>query len=147
MKAAARPQSFSTHRSWPGTAYVVAGLVLATEFGHRVWLAARGPSFWSVFEALVPAALVVVWYASRRRAQVVQDRVIRLEMQLRLERLLGSNRRAEIERVAVQDLVALRFASDAELPKLFDDVLAGRFGKPDDVKREVREWRADWLRV
>jgi hypothetical protein len=142
-----RPQSFSNHRAWPGTAYMLAGLVLAVELGHRVWLVRSEPTFWPAFEVLVATAWIVVWYASRRRAQVVQDRVIRFEMRARLERVLGSTRRAEIESVRVPYLVALRFASDAELPALYDRVRANEFAKPDDVKRAVRDWQADWLRV
>ncbi|MBI5432354.1 MAG: hypothetical protein HZA52_05960 [Planctomycetes bacterium] len=143
----ARPQSFGNHRAWPGAGYVLAGLVLAVELGRRVWLVKAAPDFWNGFEVLVPIALIVTWYASRRRAQVVQDRVIRLEMRLRLERVLGASRRADIERVGVPWLVALRFASDAELAGLFDDVLAGNFERPDDVKRRVTDWQPDWLRV
>ncbi len=143
----ARPQSFGNHRAWPGTGYALAGVVLVIELGRRAWLLKEAPDFWNGFEVLVPIALIVTWWASRRRAQIVQDRVIRLEMRLRLERVLGAARRADIERVGVPWLVALRFASDAELPGLFGDVLAGKFERPDDVKRRIQGWQADWLRV
>ncbi|NOT32172.1 MAG: hypothetical protein HOP15_17130, partial [Planctomycetes bacterium] len=66
---------------------------------------------------------------------------------LRLERLLGPARRAEIERLELPQRIALRFASDEELPGLFERVLKGGFAKPDDIKRGVRNWQADWLRV
>lgn len=142
-----RPQNFANHRAWPGTGYVLAGVVLAVELGRRAWLVRSDPTFWPAFEVLVAAAWLVTWFASRRRAQVVQDRVIRLEMQTRLERVLGAARRDEIEHVSVPHLVALRFASDAELAPLFDRVRANEFAKPDDVKRAVRDWRPDRLRV
>jgi hypothetical protein len=93
------------------------------------------------------SAVLVVWYQSRRRAQIVQDRVIRLEMRVRLERVLGGARRADIERLTVPQLVGLRFASDAELPALVEDVLAGRLTGQDEIKRRVKDWQADWLRV
>ncbi|NOT29224.1 MAG: hypothetical protein HOP15_02115, partial [Planctomycetes bacterium] len=91
---ALRPQSFANHRAFPPASYLLAGLVLTVEAGHRAWLAFGAPGLWSVWSALAGAALLVVWHASRRRAQIVQDRVIRLEMQLRLERLLGPARRS-----------------------------------------------------
>lgn len=142
-----RPQSFANHRALPSPAYLLAGLVLAVEFGHRAWIAYRHPAFWNLFAGFLGVALLVVWYASRRRAQIVQDRVIRLEMQLRLERLLGPARRGEIARLALDHLVALRFASDAELPALVGAVLEGELASPDDIKRRVKDWQADWLRV
>jgi hypothetical protein len=142
-----RPQSFQNHRAIPPVSYLLAGLVLAVDAGHRAWLAFGAPGLWSVWSALVGMALVIVWYASRRRAQIVQDRVIRLEMQLRLERLLGPARRADFERLELPQRIALRFAGDEELPKLLERVLAGQLVAPDDLKREVKSWQADWLRV
>ena len=141
------PQSFENHRVRVPPAYLVAGIVLLVEAGRRVWIAARAPGFEAIWIVLVAGALLVVWFASRRNAQIVQDRVIRLEMHLRLERMLGPSRRADIARLALPELVALRFASDAELPALVDDVLAARITHPDDIKRRIQDWQADWLRV
>jgi hypothetical protein len=147
MSSTNRPQSFSNHRAIPPAYYFLAGLVLVVEFGHRIWLAFGAPSFWSVWSVLTGAALLAVWFASRRCAQIVQDRVIRLEMQLRLERLLGTARGADFARLELPQRIALRFAGDEELPKLLERVLAGQLVRPDDIKREVKSWQADWLRV
>jgi hypothetical protein len=142
-----RPQSFANHRRFPPLAYTIAGAVLGAEVAFRAWAAIQDPRWAMIWSALVAVALVVVWYESRRRAQIVQDRVIRLEMRLRLERLLGAARRADIARLSLPDLVGLRFASDAELPALVDEVLAGKFAKQDEIKLRVKDWQADWLRV
>jgi len=142
-----RPQSFENHRAYPPAHYIAAGLVLLIDAGHRAILAFGAPGFWSAWSALAGLALVLVWAASRGRAQLVQDRVIRLEMQLRLERLLGPARRADLERLELPQRIALRFASDAELPALLERVLKGELTHPDDIKRAVRDWQADWLRV
>ena len=93
------------------------------------------------------SAVLVVWYGNRRNAQIVQDRVIRVEMRVRLERVLGASRRLDIQRLTLKQLIALRFASDAELPALVDDVLANKISTPDEIKRRIRDWQADWLRV
>ena len=142
-----QPQSFSNHRAMPPVSYLAAGLVLLV-FAARCTLRAFGePTFDSLLLALVSAALLVVWNASRSRAMIVQDRVIRNETRLRFERVLGSQRRADIERLGLKQLIALRFASDAELPALVDAVLSGKLEKPDEIKRAVREWQGDTLRV
>ena len=142
-----RPQSFANHRAIPPATFLLAGLVLLVQAGRATWLAVGTPGFWSAWSALAWIALLVVWFASRRRAQIVQDRLIRLEMQLRLERLLGAARRADFERLTLPQRIALRFAGDAELPGLFERTLAGEFARPDDLKRAVKDWQADWLRV
>ena len=140
-------QNFSNHRAMPPVAYLAAGLVLLVFAGRSIWRAATEFHFDSLLLALVALAMLVVWNASRSRAMVVQDRVIRNETRLRLERVLGSERRADIERLGLKQLIALRFASDAELPALVDSVLAGKLENPDEIKRTVREWQGDTLRV
>lgn len=89
---------------------------------------------------------ILFWYA-RVFALRAQDRVIRLEMRLKLERLLPAPRFARFDEIAVPQLVALRFAGDAELPGLVEEVLAGRLVKGDDIKRRIQDWQADELRV
>jgi hypothetical protein len=147
VSTAERPQSFANHRAIPRAYWIVAALVLIAELVHRVWIAVRAPEFANVWGAVVVAAVVVTLYAARSNAQRVQDRVIRLEMRLRLERLLGAARRADIQRLGLKQLVALRFASDAELPALVDEVLAGKLATQNEIKRRVKDWQADWLRV
>jgi len=142
-----RPQTFANHRAMPPAYYLLAGLVLLVETVHRAWLALHAPDFWSVWSVLVGCALIVVWVASRMRAQLVQDRVIRLETQLRFERVLGAAHRADIERLTLPQRIALRFAGDAELPALVERVLKGELVEQDDIKRAVKDWQADWLRV
>ena len=147
MSTADRPQNFANHKRRLPPLYVFAGVVVLVETAHRAWIAAQAPEFWNLWAVLVCAALGVALYLLRSNAQRVQDRVIRLEMRVRLERVLGSARRAEIERLSVKQLVALRFASDAELPALVADVLAGNLAHPRDIKLRVKDWQADWLRV
>jgi len=147
MSSNSRPQSFANHRAIPPLDWMLAGLVLLVETLHRAWLALAAPQFWNLWSVLVGGALIAVFLASRRRAQIVQDRVIRLEMQLRLERLLGAGRKADIERLTLPQRIALRFAGDAELPALFERTLRGELARPADVKRAVKDWQADWLRV
>lgn len=77
----------------------------------------------------------------------VQDRVIRLEEQLRMERLLPPELRPRVGELTTKQLVALRFASDEELPELVRRVLAGEITERNDIKRAIRSWRADHQRI
>jgi hypothetical protein len=77
----------------------------------------------------------------------VQDRVIRLEMLLRMQQMLPVDLRPRIGEFTVGQLVALRFASDAELPDLARKVLQDKVTDRKAIKQLVRDWQPDHLRA
>jgi hypothetical protein len=96
---------------------------------------------------VLAAALVVFMFTTRLMALRVQDRVIRLEERLRCERLLPADLQPRIGEFACGQLVALRFASDAELPALARKVLDEKIVERKAIKGLVKNWRADYLRA
>jgi uncharacterized protein DUF6526 len=111
---------------------------------RHLWLA---PSRGTAFAVVVAAALVTLALMSRVMALAVQDRVIRLEMRLRLRETLPAVLAARINELTPRQLVALRFASDAELPDLVRDVLDGKLATQKEIKLRVKNWQGDWLRA
>jgi hypothetical protein len=105
------------------------------------------PSWDTVIAALVGAALVVGFFLARIFALTVQDRVIRLEMRLRLRELLPADLLPRIPEFTTRQLVALRFASDAELPSLARRVLEERMVEAKVIKQMIKDWQADHLRA
>lgn len=77
----------------------------------------------------------------------VQDRVIRLEERIRMERLLPDDLKARIHDVSTDHIIGLRFASDEELAGLVRRVLDGELATRKDVKAAVKTWRADHQRI
>ncbi len=93
------------------------------------------------------AGLFVLNGLSRINALRVQDRVIRLEEQLRYQQLLPPSLAQRTAGLPTSQVVAMRFASDQELPELVGQVLDGRLTKGNEIKRAIRQWRPDTLRV
>ena len=96
---------------------------------------------------VVLAALVALLFLARLFALKVQDRVIRLEERLRMERLLPADVKPRIEEFTAAQLVGLRFASDRDLPELARKVLSDKIQGTKAIKLMVRNWRADYLRA
>ena len=123
-----------------GLSFVAAAIIAIYELVHS-------PSLQGVMFLLLAVGGALLWFNVRTGDSMGQDRMIRAEMRARWDRVLGENRRADFERMTVKQLVALRFASDAELPGLVAEVLAGTTTEQDAIKRKVRDWQADHLRV
>jgi hypothetical protein len=92
-------------------------------------------------------ALLLLALCARRFALTVQDRVIRLEERLRYERLLPVDLKPRIPEFTLNQLISLRFASDAELPTLARKVLDEKMNDRKAIKQLIKEWKPDHLRA
>jgi hypothetical protein len=101
----------------------------------------------SLVSALTALALVILFFLARIFALRVQDRVIRLEMRLRLREVLPLGLHPRIGDFTPAQLVAMRFASDAELPDLAVAVLRDHIHDKKVIKQMIKDWTGDHLRA
>jgi cell division protein FtsL len=106
-----------------------------------------GFSLAGFLQVLVAVVLPLGFLSVRMMVLTVQDRVIRLEEQLRYDRLMPTDLRARIGELSVDQCVALRFANDSELPVLARKVLDEKLIKRKTIKQMVRNWKSDYLRA
>ena len=141
------PQTFENHTRWHAPFHYFVAPVLLTNVVVAIVQLVRDPGLDRGWWLVVSAALLVLAGVARYNDLKMQDRVIRLEESLRYYQLLPEELAARTTSLTRAQTVALRFAPDEELEGLVREVLEGRLNKPGEIKRAVKHWRADTLRV
>ena len=140
-------QNYANHRFSPKLANAASVFwALAFGAGTRYWWMNGHPVELGVamFSGLVCLFLAVAM--SRVYVTALQDRIIKLEMRLRVAKCLDSKRQADLQRLRKSQLVALRFASDEEMPALLDRIIAENL-TAEQIKKAIRVWIPDWDRT
>jgi len=111
-----------------------------------IWYLFHNPSLKAGWFLVLALAGVIAVVKIRTYALKAQDRVIRLEERQRLTQLLAEPLRGRIGELTEPQLIALRFACDAEVPSLVEKALAGDLPQRD-IKKAIVTWRPDYFRV
>ncbi len=139
-------QSFANHARFVPIFHYVAAPILVLNLGWAV-SSLRALSFPAVLDLLVAIALIIVFLCARVFALKAQDRVIRLEMRLRMRELLPDDLQGRINEFTPTQMVGLRFAGDAELPDLARKVLDENIAAATPIKKLITDWQGDYYRV
>jgi hypothetical protein len=139
-------QSYQSHTRWLPAFHFFAIPVLLINTLNELRHLYQAPSRSTALAALVAAALLTTCFLARIMALTAQDRLIRLEMRLRLQGLLPADLQSRFNELKRGELVALRFASDGELADLVRTVLQSH-PKPAEIKKMIKRWEADHIRV
>jgi hypothetical protein len=140
-------QTRASHRRFIPFWHFFALPVLIANVGVEAVRFFRAPSFPTGWPVVVAVALVIGIFLSRSMPLRAQDRIIRLEERLRFEKILPPDLRGRINDLSAEQIIGLRFAPDEEVPELTRRALSGELKTRADIKREIRNWRADHLRV
>lgn len=141
------PQDFAHHTKWvPAFHFFVLPIFLLNVF-WSVYRLVRGFSVESAISLVLALAFFLLAFYARTFALAVQDRLIRLEMRLRMQQVLPQELRPRIPDFTVDQMVALRFASDAELPGLCKKVLDDKIADRTAIKKMIQNWQPDLVRA
>ena len=140
-------QNYKNHARWLPPFHFFVLPVLLVYVLNSLRHAVLSPSLSTGFVFLVAAALFMTALLARIQALKAQDRVIRLEMRLRLREVLPPDLHPRIAELTPEHMIGLRFAGDAELPELVRQALAGTLTTTKSVKEAVKDWQADHHRV
>jgi len=141
------PQTFENHARYVPLYHFVLFAILVVNLVWSVARVVRHPSVDAAVALLLAFALLILFFYARQFALTVQDRLIRLEMRLRLAKLLPADLVSRIGELSVGQLIGLRFASDAELPELVRRVLSEGITDSTAIKKLIRDWQPDLLRA
>jgi Family of unknown function (DUF6526) len=143
-----KPQNLKNHARFVAPFHMFVLPVFLLNAGSSIYVLVKfGITYRSVLGVLLAFALLTFALFARVFALTVQDRVIRLEMRLRLAEVLPVDLRPRIPEFTVAQLVSLRFASDAELPAISRKVLDEKMNDRKAIKQLVKDWQADYLRA
>lgn len=140
-------QSFSSHTRWHTPFHFVLFPILFIHFAWCVLRITKEPTLEHAEQLLLSFGLLLMMLLVRTNPLKAQDRIIRLEEQLRYQRLLPADLAARASALPARFIIAMRFASDAELPQLTQLTVDGAFATPKDLKAAIKNWRGDYFRV
>jgi hypothetical protein len=151
--AETKPQTFANHTRWDPLyhffvlpVFVLGLLLTLIHFFAHITHGDLRDHIHAFLLILLAIALLLLVFKLRLYALKVQDRIIRLEERLRLSQLLPEPLRSRIPELTEDQLCGLRFASDAELPKLAERALNEKLSRAD-IKKAIQTWRPDYWRV
>ncbi|MEQ1946580.1 MAG: DUF6526 family protein [Bryobacteraceae bacterium] len=139
-------QNLSNHARYDPVFHGFLFVAVLVFLGAAVYQMYQEPNWWNAGRILGVIWLLTLMLKTRLYAMKVQDRLIRLEERLRLSQLLPDSTRGRIGELTEGQLVALRFASDAEIPGVVEKTLAGNWNQKQ-IKQSIKTWRPDYWRV
>ena len=141
------PQTYQNHTRWVPGFHFLTMPILALNLVWSLYRLVTSFSFEAVVGVLLAVAITFGILFARIFALAAQDRVIRLEERLRMQMLLPDDLKPRIHEFTTSQLVALRFAGDAELPDLARRVLDEKIAARKPIKEAIKVWRPDYQRV
>ena len=142
-----KTQTYKNHGRVVPTYHIGVLGIFFVNFCWHIYRATYDMSGESIMGFFMSIAFLLLFFTVRGMVLRVQDRLIRLEMRLRLRELLPQDLQSKIPQLTLDQLIGLRFASDAELVSLVRECAAGQLTSRKEIKMKVKDWQGDYLRA
>ena len=140
-------QSYANHRRFMPLYHYIAIPIFAINLFVSIYAFYRVPGWLTGWGVFVAFGLLAGFLALRVSTLIVQNRIIRLELMMRLAHVLPPETRNRMSELKLGQMIGLRFASDAELPALVERCLSGDLRTAEQIKREIKDWQPDYVRA
>jgi hypothetical protein len=140
------PQYYANHRRFVPLYHFVTALLVLVNLAFACVHLYLHHTYGALVGLLVAFILLSLFWYARSFPEVLQDRLIRLEESLRYQKVLPADLQSRAGQLTLRQIIGLRFASDAELTALVRRALDEKLSE-NQIKKEVKTWRADTLRV
>jgi len=146
------PQTYKTHVRWDPAWHffmvpmLMLNIVVASYKLVHDWHTVDNHHVIYGWWVIISIVFFMAIMKSRMFPLKAQDRIIRLEERLRLAALLSAEELAASHALTEDQLIGLRFASDAELPALVTRTLKENLTRKQ-IKEAIVNWRPDNFRV
>jgi hypothetical protein len=145
--ASNQPQTYATHRRYDPSWHFVGFMILLLGVIAASVHAYRQRTYYNHWMIIYTFGVLLVTFRARAQTVTVQNRVIRLEMRLRLKDVLPAALIGRIDELQLSQLIGLRFAPDAELAGLVERCLSGELANGEVVKKQIKNWVPDYVRA
>lgn len=143
----AEQQNFQNHVRWYPLVHFVLSPLLFLNLFWQIYRLYQEQTWDRAENTMMALVFIMLSVAARLQALKAQDRVIRLEETLRYKDILPPDLIGKAANLQTGQMLALRFASDNELPELVRRTLNGEFKDNKEIKAAIKDWRGDYLRV
>lgn len=143
----ANTQNFANHVRYNTLVHFIITPILFINLIWQIVRLVQEPNWDRAENLLLAVGLMLLSLAARMQALTVQNRLIRLEESLRYHKILAPDLALQAEQLPTGSKIALRFASDEELPELVRRAINGEFKSTKEIKLAIKNWRGDYLRA
>lgn len=140
-------QNYQNHTRWYPLFHFVLMPLLLINLIWAITCVVMHFDWYRVQYLLMSVIVLLLTFGARLQALKAQDRTIRLEERLRFREVLSDDLAKRASKMSPGKIIALRFASDDELPALIERVLSGELNTGKEIKLAIKNWRADHHRV
>ena len=142
-----KTQNYQNHVRWNPLVHFVLTPILLFNLVWQVVMLYQDRTWDKAESVLLAIGLIILSLAARLQSLTAQDRLIRLEERLRYSEVLPNDLAEKASNLKTSQMIALRFASDQELPELVEKTLNGELKTSKEIKLAIKNWRGDYLRV